>query len=148
MSTYITLSDKIRRILLNGYRDYYTTTYPVFQRSGFDSRLYQILWEVVGLERGPFSLVSTIEELLGRNSSGSDLKIREYERKDPSRWPRDTHLSANVGGGRLVGIVRLRTQATKFQLFFYPVFNSMSLNHLCPCYGYYTAGKYHTLAKY
>jgi hypothetical protein len=32
---------------------------------GFDSRLYQILWEVVGLERGPLSLVSTIEELLG-----------------------------------------------------------------------------------
>jgi hypothetical protein len=27
----------------------------------------------VGLERGPLSLVSTIEELLGRNSSGSGL---------------------------------------------------------------------------
>jgi hypothetical protein len=33
------------------------------QRSWFDSRSYQILWEVVGLERGPLSLVSTIEEL-------------------------------------------------------------------------------------
>jgi hypothetical protein len=29
----------------------------------FDSRHYQTLWEVVGLERGPLSLVSTIEEL-------------------------------------------------------------------------------------
>jgi hypothetical protein len=29
--------------------------------------------EVVGLERGPLSLVSTIEELLGRKSSGSCL---------------------------------------------------------------------------
>jgi hypothetical protein len=36
------------------------------QRSGFDSRRYQMLLEVVGLERGPLSLVSTIEELLGR----------------------------------------------------------------------------------
>jgi hypothetical protein len=33
--------------------------------------LYQIFWELVGLERGPFSLLSTTEELLGRNSSGS-----------------------------------------------------------------------------
>jgi hypothetical protein len=31
------------------------------QRSGVDSRRYQIFWEVVGLERGPLSLVSTIE---------------------------------------------------------------------------------------
>jgi hypothetical protein len=36
------------------------------QRYGFDSRRYQIFWEVVDLERGPLSLVSTIEELLGR----------------------------------------------------------------------------------
>jgi hypothetical protein len=35
-------------------------------RSGFDSQRYQIFWEVVGLERGPLSLVSTIEELLER----------------------------------------------------------------------------------
>jgi hypothetical protein len=28
----------------------------------------------VGLERGPLSLVSTIEELLGRKSSGSGLE--------------------------------------------------------------------------
>jgi hypothetical protein len=31
---------------------------------GFDSRRYQIFWEVVGLERGPLSLVRIIEELL------------------------------------------------------------------------------------
>jgi hypothetical protein len=29
--------------------------------------------------------VSTIEELLGRKSSGSGLEIREYGRGDPSR---------------------------------------------------------------
>jgi hypothetical protein len=33
------------------------------QGSGFDSRRYQISWEVVGLERAPLSLVSTTEEL-------------------------------------------------------------------------------------
>jgi hypothetical protein len=60
------------------------------QRSGFDSRHYQIFWELVSLERSPLSLVSTIEELLGRKSSGSDLENQEYCRKDPSRLPRDT----------------------------------------------------------
>jgi hypothetical protein len=37
---------------------------PEILRSGFDSRRYQIFWEVVGLERGLLNLVSTIEELL------------------------------------------------------------------------------------
>jgi hypothetical protein len=41
----------------------------------------------VGLERGPLSLVSTIKELLGRESSGSGLEIREYGHRDPSRSP-------------------------------------------------------------
>jgi hypothetical protein len=52
----------------------------------------------VGLKRGPLSLVSTVEELLGGGkSSGSGLESREYGRKDPSRWPRGTPLSAKVG---------------------------------------------------
>jgi hypothetical protein len=34
--------------------------------SEFDSRRYQIFWEVVGLERGPLSLVNITEELLER----------------------------------------------------------------------------------
>jgi hypothetical protein len=54
----------------------------------FDSWRYQIFWEVVGLERGPLSLVSTIEELLGRNSSGCGLENQEFGRGDPLRWPR------------------------------------------------------------
>jgi hypothetical protein len=37
----------------------------------------------VRLERGPLSLMSTIEELLGRKSSGSGLESREYVRMDP-----------------------------------------------------------------
>jgi hypothetical protein len=55
------------------------------QRSGSDSRRCQIFREVVGLERGPLSLVSTTEELLGRKSSGSGLDIRDYGRREPSR---------------------------------------------------------------
>jgi hypothetical protein len=66
-------------------------------RSGLDSRRYQIFWEVVGLERGPLSLVSTIKQLLETKSSGSGLEIREYGRMDPSRWQRNTPLSAKVG---------------------------------------------------
>jgi hypothetical protein len=44
---------------------------------GFDSRPYQIFWEVGGLERGPLSLVRTIEELLEWKSSGSGLENRD-----------------------------------------------------------------------
>jgi hypothetical protein len=41
------------------------------RRPGFDSRRYQIFWEVVGLERGPLSLVSTTDELLDRKVAAS-----------------------------------------------------------------------------
>jgi hypothetical protein len=57
---------------------------------GFDSRRYQIFWEVVGLERGPLSLVSKIEELFEWKISGFGLENREYGRGDPLRWPRGT----------------------------------------------------------
>jgi hypothetical protein len=89
------------------------------QRSGVDSRRYQIFWEVVALERGPLSLVSTIEELLGRKSSGCNLEIREYGRGDPLHRSRGTPLSAKVGTSfadkrRSLGTVRSRTKATEF----------------------------------
>jgi hypothetical protein len=38
----------------------------------------------MGLERGPLSLVSTIEELLERKSSGSGQEKRAYGLRDPS----------------------------------------------------------------
>jgi hypothetical protein len=86
------------------------------QRSGIDSRHYQILGEVVGLERGPLSLARSIEELLGGKSSGSGLENREYL----SRWQRDTlypqklALTSQTSGSRSVHIVRSRTEATQF----------------------------------
>jgi hypothetical protein len=90
------------------------------QRPGFDTWHNQIFWEVVGLERGPLSLVSTTEELLERKSSGSDLESWDYGHRDPLRWPRGTlspqklALTWPTSGGHSVGIVRSRTQATEF----------------------------------
>jgi hypothetical protein len=92
------------------------------QRSVFDSRHYQIFWEVLSLERGPLSLVSTIEELLGRKNSDSGLEDRDYGPRDSPRWAGDTlHtqqflLSSPTSGGRSVGIVRSRTKATELLL--------------------------------
>jgi hypothetical protein len=94
------------------------------RRPGFDSRHYQKK-KVVGLERGPLSHVSTIEELLDRKSSGSCLQSQEYGHRDSSHWPRDTLYLQNLAltsptiGGRSVGIVRLRTQATEFSLVYH-----------------------------
>jgi hypothetical protein len=67
------------------------------QRSGFDSRRHRIFWEVLGLKRGPLSLVSITEELLGRKYSGPGLENREYCRRDSSCWSRDTLYPQNVG---------------------------------------------------
>jgi hypothetical protein len=72
---------------------------------GFDFRRYHIFWEVVGLERGPLSLVSTTEELLGRKSSVSGLEIREYGRRGfaaLTAWhpPLSTKLGTNIADKR------------------------------------------------
>jgi hypothetical protein len=78
---------------------------------GFDSRRYQIFWKVVGLERGPLSLVRITEELLEWKSSGSGQENRINGRGDPLRWPPNTlysqelALTSPTSGGRSVGIV-------------------------------------------
>jgi hypothetical protein len=78
--------------------------------------------EAVCLERGPLSLVSTTEELLGRKSSGSGLENRNDGRRDPSHCPCDTlypqklALTSPTSGSRSVCIIRSRTQATEFSL--------------------------------
>jgi hypothetical protein len=81
------------------------------------------------MERGPLSLMSTTEELLGRNSSGFGLESREYGHRDSSRWPCGTlypqkkwALTSLTSGGRSVGIVRLRTEATEFFFLFIDIF--------------------------
>jgi hypothetical protein len=93
------------------------TSWLQIQTYGFDSRRYKIFWEVVGLERGPLSLVSTIEELLERKSSGSGLESRDYGRRDPlhcTLYPQKLALISPTSGGRSVGIVSSRTQAREF----------------------------------
>jgi hypothetical protein len=78
-----------------------------------------IFW-VVRLERGPLSLMSTIEGLLEWKNSGSGLESQEYGRRDESRRPRGTlylqmlALTSLASGGRSVGIVCSRTKATEF----------------------------------
>jgi hypothetical protein len=67
------------------------------QRSEFDCRRYQIFWGVVGLERGPLSLVSTTEDLLGRKSSGFWLESREYGPRGSATLISWHHLYAKVG---------------------------------------------------
>jgi hypothetical protein len=114
------------------------------QKSGLDSRRYQIFWEVVGLERGPPSLVSKIEELLGIDSSGSGLESLEYGRRgsaELTRWHHSIHkslpLTSPTSGGRSFGIVHSRTKATEFLFnyhlrpvytFLWPVFTNMFLS--------------------
>jgi hypothetical protein len=101
---------------------------PSYRSRGpaLDSRRYQIFWEVVGLERGPFSLVSTTEELLARKSSGSGLVSRKtavgIRHADQART-----LSAKVGANfdkrqSLDRILRSRTQAKEFVIFFIIIF--------------------------
>jgi hypothetical protein len=64
--------------------------------------------------------MSTIEELLGRNSSGAGLENREYGRGDPLRWPRDTLYPQNLAltwptsGGRSFVVVCFHTKAMEF----------------------------------
>jgi hypothetical protein len=94
-----------------------------------------MILEIVCLERCPLSLLSKIEELLGRNNSGFYLENREYGHGDPLRWPRGT-LSAKVGtnfadiGGRSVGIVRLRTKTTEF-VYFCKMTDELESSHHC-----------------
>jgi hypothetical protein len=96
----------------------------------FDSQRYQIFWEIVGVERGPLSLIRITEELLEWKSSGSGLKTVINSRGNPLCWPRNTlypqklALTSPTSSGRFVSIVCLWTKATEFSLVFnYPIFD-------------------------
>jgi hypothetical protein len=86
---------------------------------GFDSRRYQIFWQIVSLERGPLSLVRITEELPEWKSSGSEIN------GDPLRWPRDTlypqklAVTLPTSGDHSIGVVRLRTKATEFSFIWF-----------------------------
>jgi hypothetical protein len=106
------------------------SSWQQIRRSRLDSRSYEIFWEAVGLDRAPLSLMSVIEELLERKISGFGLESREYGRRDPSRWPRDTLYPQNLAltsariGVCSVGVVGSQTQAMEFS------FNSSTCLHM------------------
>jgi hypothetical protein len=76
----------------------------------------------VGLERGPFSLVRKIEQLLERKVAAPVQKTEINGRGDLLRSQRDTlyplklALTSPTSGGRSVGIVRWRTKAPELSL--------------------------------
>jgi hypothetical protein len=78
----------------------------------------------VGPERGPLTLVSTTEELLGRNSSDSGLENLDYGRRDPlcrqcdTVYPQKLALTSPTSGCSSVGIVRSRTEAKGYTFSF------------------------------
>jgi hypothetical protein len=70
--------------------------------------------------------VSTIEELLGRKSSGSCLENREYGCRGSAALitrhrlrPQKLAPTSTRSCGRSVGVVRSRTQATEFGYYYY-----------------------------
>jgi hypothetical protein len=79
---------------------------------------------VVGLERGPLSLVSITEELRKWKSSGSGsrklkltaVRIRCADHGAPS-IRKKLALTSPTNGGRSIGIVRLRTKVTELVQF-------------------------------
>jgi hypothetical protein len=97
------------------------------ERSGFDSLRYQNFWDIVGLEQGSLSLMSTIEELVARKSSGSGLENQDYGLRDQPHWPRDTLNPQKwaptllTSSSHSVGIVRSWTKSTKLLLLCYDV---------------------------
>jgi hypothetical protein len=78
-----------------------------------------MFWEVVGLEQGPLSLVSTIEELPERKNNGFGLETEitavDILRADHATplYTQKSALTSPTSDGRSVGIVRLRTKATE-----------------------------------
>jgi hypothetical protein len=90
---------------------------------GFDSRRYQIFWEVVGLEQGPLRLVRITEKYLKENVAAPVQKTEINGRGYSLRWQRDTVYplklasTSSRSGGHSVGVVRLRTKATEFVFF-------------------------------
>jgi hypothetical protein len=72
------------------------------QRSGLDSRRYQIFWEVVGLEQGPLSVVKITEKLFQGN--GGSVALTTWHLLSAK-----LALNSPTSGGRSVGIVHLRT---------------------------------------
>jgi hypothetical protein len=108
--------------------------WPPLSRGLGYSRRYQIFWEVVGLERGPLSLVNIAEELLEWKSRGSGSRkprltavgIRCADHAT-SLYPQKLALTSPTSGGRSVGIVCLRAKTTEFTFLVFVLNNSVKV---------------------
>jgi hypothetical protein len=71
----------------------------------------------VGLEWGPLSLVSTIEELLERKRSGSNLENRDFDCRGSVTltplYPQQLVLTSPTSGGHSVGIFCSQSKVTE-----------------------------------
>jgi hypothetical protein len=84
---------------------------------GFDSRLYRIFWQAVGLKRGPLSLVRITEELYewrkwqlrSRKSRLTAMGIRCIDHAIPL-YRQILSVTSPTWGGHSVGIVRVWTK--------------------------------------
>jgi hypothetical protein len=117
--------DNVHRPVLKNKRDLFVFLWPPLWPSGQSSWLLiqrSRIWEVVGLERGPLSLLRITEELLGRKVAAPVSTTEINSRGDSLCWPRDTlyplkfALPSPTIGGRSVGIVRWRTKAPELKL--------------------------------
>jgi hypothetical protein len=99
------------------------------RRLGFDSQHYQIFWgkkTVVGLERGPLSLVSTTEELLDRKVAApvykienTAVRIRYVDNVAPSIRKSWQSLRRQAAVARSVQFARGLSPWSFFFIFFY-----------------------------
>jgi hypothetical protein len=107
----------------------YVPNYVVRPRRSTDSEVRVRFPELpdflkaVGLERDPLSLVTTIEELLERESGDSSLKNPDYDLRGSAalttRHPsirKELALTSPTSGSCSIGIVRWRTEATELLL--------------------------------
>jgi hypothetical protein len=89
---------------------------------------YQIFWEVVGLERGPLSLVSTAEELLDRKVAAPVYKTEttaigiRHADHGAHFYPQKLALTSRTSGGRSVGIVKLFSSELEVYYMYISVF--------------------------
>jgi hypothetical protein len=83
-------------------------------RSGGPGSILGTIKKVVGLERGPLSLVSTTEELFERKVVAPVYKTENtaagIRHADHTLYPQKLAITSPTSGGRSVGIVRSRTQ--------------------------------------
>jgi hypothetical protein len=97
-------------------------TASVVQWSWFLTTVPEARVQFLALRDFLWSIATTIEELLRRNSSDSGLESRDYGRRELQPWPRDTlypqklALNSSTSGGRSIGIVSSRTKATSYYL--------------------------------